>query len=57
MPVRMGSKKYKTFGRAVSAVRKKKGLSKKRASAYVATVERIIKKRHNAKHRTRTKRR
>lgn len=40
MPVRMGKKKYKTFGGAVGAVRKKKGWGKARASAYVAAVER-----------------
>lgn len=40
MPIRMGKKKYKTFKGAVRAVMKKKGLSKKRASAYVATVDR-----------------
>ena len=45
----MGKKKYKTFGKAVAAVQKKKGLSKKRASAYVATVERTISKRRAAK--------
>ena len=36
----MGKKKYKTFGKAKAAVKKKKGLSDKRAAAYVATVER-----------------
>ena len=36
----MGKKKYKSFGKATAAVAKKKGLSKKRAAAYVATVER-----------------
>jgi predicted DNA-binding WGR domain protein len=36
----MGKKKYKTFGTAAAAVAKKKGISKKRAKAYVATVER-----------------
>lgn len=40
MPIRMGKKKYKSFGGAVKAVMKKKGLSKKRASAYVATIDR-----------------
>lgn len=41
MPVRMGSKKrYKTFGKAAAAIAKKKGISKKRASAYVAAVSR-----------------
>lgn len=49
MPVRLGKKKYKTFGKARAAVQKKKGLSKKRAAAYVATVERTIKQRRAAK--------
>lgn len=40
MPARLGKKKYKSFARAASAVAKKKGISKKRASAYVAAVER-----------------
>ena len=40
MPVKLGKKKYKTFGTAAKAVAKKKGISKKRAAAYVATVER-----------------
>jgi len=39
MPVKMGKKSYKTFGKARSAIMRKKGLSKKRAAAYVATVE------------------
>jgi hypothetical protein len=39
----MGKKKYKSFGKATAAVAKKKGLSKKRAAAYVATVERAQK--------------
>jgi hypothetical protein len=40
-PVRLGKKKYKTLKSAASAVAKKKGISKERASAYVATVERL----------------
>jgi hypothetical protein len=40
MPVRMGKKKYKTFKSAQKAVAKKKGISMKRAGAYVASVER-----------------
>jgi hypothetical protein len=40
MPVQMGKKKYKSFGKAAAAVAKKKGISKERASAYVAAVER-----------------
>jgi hypothetical protein len=39
MPVKMGKKKFKTFKGAVKSTMKKKGLSKKRASAYVAAVE------------------
>jgi len=41
MPIKLGKKKYKTFSGAVKAIQKKKGLSKKRASAYVATVDRL----------------
>jgi hypothetical protein len=40
MPIKMGKKKYKSFGGAVKAVQKKKGWSKARASAYVATIDR-----------------
>jgi hypothetical protein len=40
MPVKMGKKKYKTFGSAKKAIMKKKGLSAKRAAAYVAATER-----------------
>lgn len=40
MPVKMGKKRYKTFGKAKAAVKKKKGLSDKRAAAYVAATER-----------------
>lgn len=40
MPVRLGKKRYKSFATAVGAIRRKKGWSKKRASAYVASVER-----------------
>ena len=40
MPIKMGKKKYKTFGRATTAVAKKKGLSKARAAAYVASIDR-----------------
>jgi hypothetical protein len=40
MPIKMGKKKYKTFNRAAAAVVKKKGISKERAKAYVAVVDR-----------------
>ncbi len=40
MPVKLGKKSYKNFASAREAVRKSKGLSEKRASAYVAAVER-----------------
>jgi hypothetical protein len=36
----MGKKKYKSFDTAVAAVAKKKGISKERAKAYVAVVDR-----------------
>lgn len=40
MPVRLGKKKYKSFSSAKAAIKKKKGLSDKRAAAYVASIER-----------------
>ena len=40
MPVKMGKKTYKTFKGAQRAIAKKKGISMKRAGAYVASVER-----------------
>jgi hypothetical protein len=40
MPIKMGKKKYKSFGGAAGAIAKKKGISKERAAAYVAAVER-----------------
>ena len=40
MPIKMGKKKYKSFKGAVNSVSKKKGLSKERAAAYVATIDR-----------------
>ncbi|NAL78039.1 hypothetical protein DYY65_07300 [Nitrososphaera sp. AFS] len=40
MPVKLGKKKYETFSGASAAVQKKKGISKKRANAYVAAIER-----------------
>lgn len=51
MPVRLGKKRYKSFNSAKRAVMKKKHISGKRAAAYVATVERTIKKRRAAKRR------
>lgn len=49
MPVKLGKKRYKNFNSAKRAVMRKKHLSSKRAAAYVATVERTIKKRRAAK--------
>jgi hypothetical protein len=40
MPVKLGKKKYEKFSDASAAIQKKKGISKDRANAYVATVER-----------------
>lgn len=40
MPVKLGKKSYKNFEGAKEAVRRDKRLSEKRASAYVASVER-----------------
>jgi hypothetical protein len=40
MPVKLGKKKYETFSGASAAVQKKKGISKNRANAYVAAIER-----------------
>jgi hypothetical protein len=40
MPVKLGKKSYKNFESAKEAVKKTKGLPEKRASAYVASVER-----------------
>lgn len=40
MPIRLGKKKYKSFDRAAAAVAEKKGISKERAKAYVAVVDR-----------------
>jgi len=39
MPVKLGKKKYEKLSDASAAIRKKKGISKDRASAYVASVE------------------
>lgn len=40
-PVRLGKKRYKSFASATKAIAKKKGISKERAAAYTATVERL----------------
>ena len=40
MPIKMGKKKYKSFDIAAAAVAKKKWISKERAKAYVAVVDR-----------------
>jgi hypothetical protein len=58
MPIKIGKKKYEKFAAAFAAIQKKKGISKERANAYVATVERRqgieprTGKRTNAKKRT-----
>jgi hypothetical protein len=46
MPVKLGKKKFKTFKGAASSIAKKKGISKKRAAAYVAKVEMLRTGRH-----------
>ncbi len=40
MPVKLGKKKYEKFSNASAAIQKKKGISKNRTNAYVASVER-----------------
>jgi hypothetical protein len=40
MPVKLGKKKYEKFSDASADIQKKKGISKDRANAYVAAVER-----------------
>ena len=45
----MGTKKYKKFSSAAAAIAKKKGWSMERASAYVATIDRIQNKKPGAK--------
>ncbi len=40
MPVKLGKKKYEKFSDASAAIQEKKGISKERANAYVASVER-----------------
>lgn len=42
MPVKLGKKSYKNFASAKNAIKKSKALSDKRASAYVASVERAL---------------
>lgn len=39
MPVKIGRKKYKTFGRASAALQKSKGYSKRHANAVVGKIE------------------
>ena len=52
IPIKLGKKKYKNFKAATKAVMKKKKLSKDKAAAYVATVERTITKRRAAKRKS-----
>jgi hypothetical protein len=40
MPLKLGKKKFEKFSDASTAIQKKKGISKDRANAYVASVER-----------------
>lgn len=40
MPIKIDSKSFQSFAAAVRYVMRKKRLSKERASAYVATIER-----------------
>jgi hypothetical protein len=40
LPLKIGKKKYKSFSTAASSIAKSKGISKERASAYVATIAR-----------------
>jgi hypothetical protein len=40
VPVKLGKKKYEKFSDASVAVQKEKGISKDRANAYVASIER-----------------
>jgi hypothetical protein len=40
MPVKLGKKKYEKFSNASAAIQKKKGISKDRTNAYVASIER-----------------
>lgn len=39
MPIKVGSKTYKDFAAAVRAIMRAKGWDKKKASAYVAAIE------------------
>jgi hypothetical protein len=43
MPIKMGDKTFRDFDAAVAFVMRTKGLSKERAQAYVATIERAEK--------------
>lgn len=40
MPLKINKKKYKSFKGAANAIAKKKGLSKERAAAYTAVIDR-----------------
>jgi hypothetical protein len=40
MRVKLGKKKYEKFSDASAAIQKKNGISKNRANAYVASIER-----------------
>ena len=52
MPIKVKGKKYKTFTGAKNAVKKSKGLSDKKAAAYVATVDRAQNKKGKTKSKT-----
>jgi hypothetical protein len=58
MPIKLGKKKYEKFSDASAAVQKKKGISKDRANAYVASIERKqgIEPRTGKRTRTKTSR-
>ena len=58
MPVKLGKKKYEKFSDTSAAVQKKKGISKNRANAYVASVERkqVIEPRTGKRTKTKTNR-
>jgi hypothetical protein len=58
MPVKLGKKKYEKFSDASAAIQKRKGISKDRANAYVAAVERKqgIEPRTGKRTRTKTSR-
>lgn len=48
MPIKMGKKKYKTFGSVVGSLRKK-GYSKKSAQKIVGSIEAKMRKKHKRK--------